>query len=126
MIGISPKLPLSYMAQDGPYAMNRTYEEAIKQNFKNLMLTSPGERIMDPNFGVGLRRFLFEPSTNIKEAIITAIKHQSKIYMPYISINRIQFSGDEDSEIINHFLKIKINFSIIDLNLDSFVEITVE
>ena len=58
--GISPKLPLTYSKTDGPYLLNKNLKETVKQNFKMLVLTSPGERVMVPDFGVGLRNFLFE------------------------------------------------------------------
>ena len=56
MNGISPKLPLLVDKQDGPYGLNKRLNQSIKQNFKNLILTSPGERVMIPEFGVGLKR----------------------------------------------------------------------
>ena len=73
MIGISPKLPLS-LSPNGGHLLNETHEKSVAQNFKNLVLTCPGERAMDPLFGVGLRNFLFLNDTavtrrNIFEAI---------------------------------------------------------
>ena len=59
-LGLSPKLPLQMDQRVGSYQLNRTYLEMINQNFKNLLLTNPGERIMDTRFGVGLSMFLFE------------------------------------------------------------------
>ena len=59
-LGLSPKLPLQLDSMMGSYALNKTDKGVIKQNFKNLLLTNPGERIMDVRFGVGLSRFLFE------------------------------------------------------------------
>ncbi len=59
--GISPKIPLVYDSTDGPYQLNKNLKDTFKQNLKMLVLTSPGERIMAPEFGVGLYRFLFEP-----------------------------------------------------------------
>ena len=44
-----------------------------------LLFTSPGERIMFPEYGVGLRRFLFENTP--EAAIATAINRQVKKYM---------------------------------------------
>tara|TARA_R110002012_G_scaffold315603_1_gene529568 strand:- start:5268 stop:5705 length:438 start_codon:yes stop_codon:yes gene_type:complete len=32
--------------------------------FENILLTNPGEKLSDPNFGVGLRGFLFEPQNS--------------------------------------------------------------
>jgi phage baseplate assembly protein W len=59
MAGISPKLPISKNKEDG-YTLTKTYLESTQQNLKNLLLTVPGERMMDPDFGVGMNRFLFE------------------------------------------------------------------
>ncbi len=59
--GFSVKLPLSTDKIDGPYVLNKTLESTIKQNLKMLVLTEPGERVMNGNFGVGLKRLLFEP-----------------------------------------------------------------
>jgi phage baseplate assembly protein W len=35
--------------------------------FENILLTNPGEKLSDPNFGVGLRSFLFEPENSFFE-----------------------------------------------------------
>lgn len=57
MAGLSPKLPVSRDSEDG-YSLTKTYEEMVRQNLKNLLLTNPGERMMDPDFGVGMKRYL--------------------------------------------------------------------
>ena len=38
-------------------------EESVKQSLKNLILTSLGERIFQPNIGSGVNNLLFENST---------------------------------------------------------------
>ena len=57
--GLSVSLPLTYDNEDGPYRLNKTLKQVVKQNFKNLILTSPGERVMLPTFGAGVRRLSF-------------------------------------------------------------------
>ena len=37
------------------------YEEDIRQSMRIILETSPGERVMRPDFGAGLRALLFEP-----------------------------------------------------------------
>jgi len=59
MSSLSVALPLRYSTTDG-YQMNKTIKRLIKQNLKMLLLTNPGERVMDPTFGVGLSAYLFE------------------------------------------------------------------
>ena len=64
MEGIGAKLPLERDSEFGFYNLNTEFADEIKQNFKNLLLTCPGERVMIPQFGVGLRNFLFEPKVS--------------------------------------------------------------
>jgi phage baseplate assembly protein W len=97
MYGVSPKLPLIVDDLDGHYGLTKTVREAVKQNFKNLILTSPGERVMDSNFGVGLRNFLFENFTiEVGENIRFRIFNQAKIYMPFIEINSVDIGQLQD------------------------------
>ena len=53
------KLPLTL--EGGDISSTKTTLEAIKQNIKNLCSTELGERVMQPNLGVKLKKFLFEP-----------------------------------------------------------------
>ena len=59
MASIGVALPITKDSSDG-FTMLKSFRKTIKQNFKMLILTSPGERVMEPEFGVGIRRFLFE------------------------------------------------------------------
>ena len=52
--GLSVALPLSVSDVFGPYDLNTTFQDLAQQNLKMLILTIPGERIMYPDFGVGL------------------------------------------------------------------------
>ena len=38
--------------------------DSIKNSITNIFLTTPGQKILSPEFGINLRRFLFEPITN--------------------------------------------------------------
>ncbi len=93
MPGYSPKLPLQYSTDDGYYAMNKTTRETIRQNFKMLLLTCPGERIMVPDFGVGLRNFLFEHFP--EDQISSKIHEQVGKFMNFLKIKKISFQRDE-------------------------------
>ena len=72
MSGISPKLPLVANSEDGHYGLTKTFLEATKQNFKHLLLTIPGEKVFDVNFGVGLNQFLFEQDPYFVKGEISA------------------------------------------------------
>jgi phage baseplate assembly protein W len=86
MPGYSAILPLTMDPDDG-VALNKTYAAVAKQNFKMLLLTVPGEKIMDPEFGVGLPRFFFEnitPETLSK--IDSRIRKQTLRYLPFLNV----------------------------------------
>ena len=56
------RFPLDH-SPEGFFYKTKTVLEQSKANLQNLLLTTPGERIFQPNLGIGLRRFLFEPIT---------------------------------------------------------------
>ena len=98
MQGYSPKLPLVRDVIDGPYSMNKTAVDSIKQDLKMLLLTSPGERIMNPDYGVGVRNYLFSQNTeNTKGNIDSRIRQQIAKYMNFIKIRNISFESADPS-----------------------------
>jgi phage baseplate assembly protein W len=99
MSGYSPILPLVLDAIDGPYASNKTVKDTIKQNLKMLLLTTPGERIMNPDFGVGIKAALFQQNTeDLRQRINDRIMSQVDKYMNYVRILNLQIINDETSE----------------------------
>jgi phage baseplate assembly protein W len=124
--GISPKIPLSYDVVDGPYRLNRTLGETIKQNFKNMVLTMPGERIMIPEFGVGLYGYLFENvNGNTFDALVERLTEQTQTYMPMINLQNIDFlTSDEDPSLSFNEVRVSIKYNILPLDEDAELLIT--
>tara|TARA_R100000008_G_C3536503_1_gene142322 strand:- start:196 stop:597 length:402 start_codon:yes stop_codon:yes gene_type:complete len=123
MIGLSPKFPLEIDTSVGAYALNTTLKEVVKQNFINLMLTAPGERIADIEFGAGLRHYLFEQNTpGLHSEIATKIQEQTKKYMPFVSLGSISFNK---SQLLNGYedqiLIISISFAIPSIGADEVI-----
>ncbi len=123
--GLSVKLPLTLSSVFGAYNLNTTFEELAKQNLKMLVLTAPGERIMDPNFGVGLKGYLFEmnmPGTYAE--ISSRIQSQVSQYLDYIRIDDIQYQIPEDNpDLYPQNLSVSIFFTIIPLQLSTALQI---
>ena len=94
--GISVQLPLVYDPSDGPYRLNKDLKQVVKQNLKNLILTSPGERVMIPDFGVGARRMLFEPMAMAGGEFQSNLARQLSTYMPFVNVQDVQFITNED------------------------------
>ena len=125
MRGYSPKLPL-LLGPEGGYGLTKTFKELTSQNLKMLILTSPGERVMDPTFGVGLYNMLFELNTqHSKEAIKEKIAQQVEKYMPFITIYRIAFGESEGMDIDSNFLNVVIEYGIPSLNEQNLLRIDV-
>tara|TARA_B100000287_G_C20200883_1_gene609970 strand:+ start:22 stop:417 length:396 start_codon:yes stop_codon:yes gene_type:complete len=121
MNGIGPKLPLHRDIRFGNYSLITSYIDEVKQNFKNLMLTSPGERIMNPDFGVGLRTFLFEPKNQAIPRIRQRIDGQVAKYLPFVRINRLEFNYNVDPSLVDdsNILTILIDYEVPSLNLST-------
>lgn len=125
MTWLGPKLPLSRDYLTG-YKLIKDYKTLVKQNFRNLLLTLPGERMMDPTFGVGLRRFLFEPDgVIVQEAIASSIEQQIRKYLSYINIEAIDIATSNDDPYMDmNSLDIRIEYQIIPLAISDTLEIT--
>ena len=108
MASLAAKLPLTLDSGDG-YTSIKTLKTLIKQNFKMLILTNPGERVMDPEFGVGIKLFLFENfQSDVYARIDSRIKDQTQKYLPVIEIRSIEFGV---AEIENNSLGFRIEYS---------------
>jgi phage baseplate assembly protein W len=75
---------------DGSIAM-AVYEEDIRQAIRIILATEPGERQMRPDFGAGLRRFVFEPlSTTLLALIRTRVQEALVDWEPRIDVEEVQ------------------------------------
>jgi len=104
--GLSVALPLRESEEDGKYAIHKNLMNVAEQNLKMVILTSPGERVMDPSFGVGIRKYLFERSSNSLDGEIKSrVKSQVKKYVPYVKILGLSVNQIPDEGVL--FLKIR-------------------
>lgn len=108
--GYSAKLPFTRDLDDG-YSLTKTLEQVATQNLKNLLLTNPGERMMDPEFGIGIRKYLFEMNVEQIDIDMQArINKQVSKYLSYVSIQNIQFQRTRENE---NLINLKIIYSIL-------------
>lgn len=88
-------------------------DEAVKQSIKNLILTDPGERLMQPFIGGGIRALLFE---NITPAVLNLIENKVKstirTYEPRADIINVTASSRYDDNTVN----VVVNFYIRNTN----------
>lgn len=89
-----------------------TYIQA-KENLKNLLLTTPGERVENVEFGCNLMYVIFEPNTetlkvDIEDIIVSAVSS----WLPYIDITDLDIKSIIDDPNLEYVVEIKISFSI--------------
>lgn len=121
MSSLGVKLPLTKDSIDG-FTMLKTLRQMIKQNFKMILLTNPGERIMEPNFGVGVKRYLFNNSTsNVESAISQRLQNQVATYLPVVQINDIQFEISPDTST----LRMVIQYQIPTAGVNDLLDVTI-
>tara|TARA_R100000234_G_C5001169_1_gene180398 strand:+ start:1713 stop:2081 length:369 start_codon:yes stop_codon:yes gene_type:complete len=122
MASLAPRLPLTLDSGDG-YTSIKSLKALVKQNFKMLILTNPGERVMEPEFGVGIKQFLFENfQSDVYARIDNTIREQTSTYMPIVQITNIQFGtgGLDDNS-----LGIRIEYNIPDIAARDLLEFTI-
>jgi phage baseplate assembly protein W len=112
-VAVGVNLPFS-----GPAVFISNYQtkDAIKNNLINFFLTNPGERVLNPTFGGGLRAFLFEQITlDNLDFLREDINEKLTLYFPNIIVEDLIVTGNPDQNTINVTLKYSvINTSIYD------------
>ncbi len=122
MPAFSPRLPLERDRVYG-YTMNESIKEVVTQNLKMLLLTAPGERVMDPDFGAGLRNHLFKMKVEGLETDIRGgIYKQVKKYMPYVEIPSIEFNDIPSNP---HVLLVVVKYVVPSMSLKDEIAINI-
>ncbi len=99
---------------EGFFATTSTTIEAVKNNIRNLLQTEEGERLFQPDLGIGLRKILFEHITNdnilnIQDTILDKID----FWLPFVEVRDIQvLSRDDTTDIGINEIRVKILFNI--------------
>jgi len=86
--------------------------EQAKANLKNLLMTSKGERILQPNFGTGLHSLLFEQADdNLAENIEKVITSSVSFWLPYINIDEIDVKMTDEMKDQNK-AEVSVKFTV--------------
>ena len=79
------RFPLGY-SPEGFFYKTKTVLEQAKSNLQNLLLTTPGERVFQPNFGSQLKSIVFEQGQDIPNRVEEAIRTSVDSFLPHINI----------------------------------------
>ena len=73
------------------------HEEAIEQSIGIILETAPGERVMRPHFGAGLRDYLFAGNSSVTHRTVEeAVKRALIDWEPRITVERVSASASKD------------------------------
>ena len=93
---------------EGVFFSSYTTAEQVKSNLLNVLLTEPGERVFKPNFGVGLRNYLFENSNDLS-LLEDRINNQINRNITGIELLNVNLLKAPDS----HEIKIAISYRVL-------------
>ena len=83
---------------DGTLAMVAS-EEDIRQAIIVILETEPGERLMRPDFGAGLNRFVFEPLNTTTTALVKTRVEEALIdWEPRIDVVEFKVTTDDSEQ----------------------------
>ena len=69
------------------------HEEDIRQSIRIILETSPGERVMRPDFGSGLMAMVFEPINYTTLALVKQrVEHALVLWEPRIDVREVTVS----------------------------------
>jgi phage baseplate assembly protein W len=111
--------PLAGQAAQSPYGTH------VDQMIRQILLTSPGERVDLPEFGCGLRQLLFAPNSDALQSTtqLLVLRSLNQWLSRQITVNKVLVSagpGGDYSQII-----VQIQYVLIETQTQQVTEITV-
>ena len=93
----------------------------LRNNIEQLLQTEKGERVMIPQYGMSLKRFLFEPLT---EELFTRIRHEVMTslatYAPEVRVMKLQVL-ESDQINVEGGMGLIINLSLMATELNNTI-----
>tara|TARA_R100001015_G_C4513275_1_gene84331 strand:+ start:51 stop:473 length:423 start_codon:yes stop_codon:yes gene_type:complete len=103
------------------FAMTKNSLQQAQHNLRNLLLTHPGERVNQPEFGCRLRELCFEQrDEELPSKIEEVINEAVGLWLPYINVLEVETLSDEKNSIF-----VKLTYSTT-LNSETFEQITLD
>ncbi len=98
-------------------------EDSVRESIRVILMTEPGERLMLPNFGAGLRSFLFEPNVASTHRMIEErIAHALRRWEPRISVVSIQVARHQTEPTL---ATVTIGYALVATSARESVQLTV-
>ena len=100
---------------DGPAVFNSSFttKEQVKSNLINLLFRTPGERLMNPTFGVGIRNLLFEQVID-KQIIKNRIIDGAQVNIPEIEVTDVFIKRENNQTTPEiHTVRISVYYKVL-------------
>ena len=96
---ISIKYPVAIDQGLGALAEEWEYEKHVVQMIKQVLFTSPGERINRPDFGCGLRRMIFAPNSDVTASLLQTTVYQAleTWLSSVLTVERVRVEANEET-----------------------------
>lgn len=119
-IQYTAKLPLEIGYEEKFLSIEDSLEN-VKQKLKMILLTNPGEKLYNPEFGIGIYRYIFEPNVgkiiindqnkaisieSFRTSILNNLKKQTLDYSQDILIEDVDIEIDD---VVLHLI-VKYNY----------------
>ena len=99
MLGTGWSFPI--VPDEGGALRYATGPEKVAQAIRIILDTEPGERVMRPDFGCGLRRFLMKPNTTGTRTLIkAAVEAALTTWEPRIALTQVSVDPGEDPSLV--------------------------
>ena len=127
-VSVGIDFPIARMPDgDGYFKTTKTTVDAIKNNIRLLLQTQQGERVFQPNLGMGLRKFVFEQiNENTQIEIENNIVDVFQTWLPFVDLKDIEINiNSENQEKNKNDISIFFSINRSPAALES-VEVTLE
>ena len=108
-LGVGWRFPPAFDARNKQAVMVAA-DEDVRESILILLSTEPGERVMQPSYGCGLKHLVFE---NIDESRITEIKDLVAkavlFFEPRVTLQSVEV---DDSDLFEGLLRIHLEYTI--------------
>lgn len=111
-IGVKFPLQISY-EMGSLVVMHKNLKSQIKDNFRNMIKTNWGDRLIHQDFGANLSPLVFELGTeNVISEAVARIQKTTQKYMPFIELLTFESLGEPWEDGGADMVSIKIVYSI--------------
>lgn len=116
------QFPVRIDRASGRVKKETDYAEYVKQLIRQVLLTAPGERVDRPDFGAGLRRLIFAPSSQTTATLLqtTVFQALDRWLSDLITVDDVQVRFDGDSTVfvtLTYTLKARGDQEVLNLEV---------